>query len=97
MQVKKKKCIWRLCMPRNKSFRKGFMQASLRQIVKAAGTTIGNFYNYLKTRKPYSKLLLKRNTIILSILLSTMMRLNARIIYGRPRIFASGEVYWASL
>lgn len=29
----------------------GFQKASLRKIVKAAGTTIGNFYNYFKSKE----------------------------------------------
>lgn len=30
---------------------KGFEKASIRKIVKAAGTTIGNFYNYFKSKE----------------------------------------------
>lgn len=32
-------------------YRKGFPKSSLRKIVKAAGTTIGNFYNYFKNKE----------------------------------------------
>ena len=55
MQIKKdtmKNAL--LASAENQFLLKGFDKASLRQIVKEAGTTIGNFYNYFdKKLSPY--------------------------------------------
>lgn len=52
MQVKKEEVHMALMHAAEQEFlEKGFMQASLRQIVKAAGTTIGNFYNYFENKE----------------------------------------------
>ena len=52
MQVKKDEVRKALLEAGEKEFfSKGFMNASVRVIVKAAGTTIGNFYNYFENKE----------------------------------------------
>jgi len=52
MQVKKEEMRNALILSAHQAFlEKGFEKASLRQIVKGAGTTIGNFYNYFDSKE----------------------------------------------
>ena len=52
MQVKKDEIRLSILKEAEKEFlEKGFVNASLRKIVKAAGTTIGNFYNYFDSKE----------------------------------------------
>ena len=52
MQVKKDEVRSAILREAEKEFyNKGFIHASIRQIVKAAGTTIGNFYNYFQSKE----------------------------------------------
>ena len=52
MQIKKEEVRMALLEAAEKEFMaKGFNQASLRKIIKAAGTTIGNFYNYFENKE----------------------------------------------
>lgn len=51
MQVKKDEVRNAILNEAEKEFgEKGFLNASVRKIVKAAGTTIGNFYNYFENK-----------------------------------------------
>ena len=52
MQVKKEEVKFAIMNEAEKEFySEGFMNASVRKIVKAAGTTIGNFYNYFNSKE----------------------------------------------
>jgi len=52
MQYKKDEMRERLIQSgENEFFKSGFEGSSIRRIVKAAGTTIGNFYNYFKNKE----------------------------------------------
>lgn len=52
MQIKKEEVRMALLDAAEKEFfDKGFKNASLRKIIKAAGTTIGNFYNYFDSKE----------------------------------------------
>lgn len=52
MQIKKDEIRQSILMEAEREFlEKGFGNASLRKIVKAAGTTIGNFYNYFESKE----------------------------------------------
>ncbi|MBS4539364.1 TetR/AcrR family transcriptional regulator [Clostridium sp. D2Q-11] len=52
MQVKKEQVRLSLLKKAEKEFlEKGFKNSSLRKIVKSAGTTIGNFYNYFENKE----------------------------------------------
>ncbi|SCZ10727.1 TetR/AcrR family transcriptional regulator [Alkaliphilus peptidifermentans] len=52
MQIKKDEIRLSILKEAEKEFlEKGFEGASLRKIVKAAGTTIGNFYNYFESKE----------------------------------------------
>jgi len=52
MQVKKEEVKSSILLSGEKEFlEKGFEKASIRQIVKNAGTTIGNFYNYFDNKE----------------------------------------------
>lgn len=62
MQIKKdtmKNAL--LASAENQFLLKGFDKASLRQIVKEAGTTIGNFYNYFDSKEALFESLVKRD------------------------------------
>lgn len=52
MQIKKEEVRMALLNAAEQEFlSKGFNNASLRKIIKAAGTTIGNFYNYFDSKE----------------------------------------------
>lgn len=52
MQVKKDEVRLRILREAEMEFlEKGFLNASLRKIVKAAGTSLGNFYNYFENKE----------------------------------------------
>ena len=52
MQIKKREIKARLLQSAKDEFlKKGFEKASIREIVKNAGTTIGNFYNYFEGKE----------------------------------------------
>ena len=52
MQIKKDEVEKKLLDAAKKEFLdKGFKRASIRSIVKSAGTTIGNFYNYFESKE----------------------------------------------
>lgn len=60
MQIKKNEVKEALLIKAEEEFlTKGFKHASLRKIVKEAGTTIGNFYNYFKNKESLFEELVK--------------------------------------
>lgn len=60
MQIKKIEIKDALLKTAEKEFlAKGFRHASLRKIIKEAGTTIGNFYNYFKNKESLFEELVK--------------------------------------
>lgn len=60
MQIKKSEVRNAILKKGEKQFlAKGFQHASLRRIVKEAGTTIGNFYNYFENKEALFEVLVK--------------------------------------
>ncbi|MBS4535080.1 TetR/AcrR family transcriptional regulator [Clostridium sp. D2Q-14] len=61
MQVKKDEIRQSILKEAEKEFlEKGYQNASIRKIVKLAGTTIGNFYNYFENKGALFKLLVEK-------------------------------------
>ncbi len=61
MQIKKREIKARLMQSAKDEFlKKGFEKASIREIVKNAGTTIGNFYNYFEGKEDIFSAIVKK-------------------------------------
>ena len=62
MQIKKDEIRYRILKEAEKEFlKKGYINSSLRRIVKNSGTTIGNFYNYFKNKEDLFNELVKED------------------------------------